>query len=353
MSSITWRCQKNNNMNRAYVTAIAYHLPAQVLDNEEINRVHPEWSADKISAKTGILERHIAAPGEFSSDLAVEAAEALFRDFHIDRAVVDYVLLCTQSPDYFLPTTSCLIQDRLGLGKGIGALDFNLGCSGFVYGLGLAKGLIATGQAKNVLLITAETYSKFIHKDDKSNKTLFGDAAAAALVSSERREGWGGEILDFCYGTDGSGYGHLVVKNGGMRNRYGTGIDVLHEETGAFVRNDDYLYMDGKEIFNFTAFQVPALVRDTLEKNRFDAEAIDLFVFHQANEYMLQTIRKRCGIPEERFFVHLRTCGNTVSSTIPIALTHALEKKAFGEGNKVLIAGFGVGLSMGATILQF
>ena len=348
-------------MAQAYLSAIEYYLPAGILDNAAIQLQHPEWSVDKIAAKTGIAERHIAGKGEYSSDMAVCAAEQLFSDSGVDRETIDYLLLCTQSPDYFLPTTACIVQDRLHLGKTIGALDFNLGCSGFVYGLGLAKGLIASEQARQVLLITAETYSKFIHPDDKGNKTIFGDGAAAVLVSAGgrdavtagRTDGLAGEIGNFHYGTDGSGQGFLIVKNGGMRGRYAMGRDIMDEETGGFLRNDDNLYMDGKAIFNFTAFSVPALIKEALQKNALSMEDIDLFVFHQANEFMLQTVRKRCGIPENKFYIHMRDCGNTVSSTIPIALKNAIADKAIRPGTKVLVAGFGVGLSMAATILDF
>src|SRR6185312_12917425 len=162
-------------MNKTYINAIEYYLPELILDNAAISESHQEWSIEKISAKTGIFERHIAGKDEFSSDMAVKAAEKLFKSQKIDRADVDFIILCTQSPDYFLPTTACILQERLNLSKNIGAFDFNLGCSGFIYGLGICKGLIETGQAKNILLITSEAYSKFIHKDDKSNKTLFGD----------------------------------------------------------------------------------------------------------------------------------------------------------------------------------
>lgn len=339
-------------MRKAYIKALEYYLPEKVIDNEVINQAHPEWSIEKIAAKTGIYERHIAAEDEFSSDMAFKAAELLFASGKVDRAAIDFLILCTQSPDYFLPTTACTLQHRLNLSKNIGAFDFNLGCSGFVYGLGICKGLIATGQANNILLITAETYSKFIHPEDKSNKTLFGDAAAATVISSNGSENEvAGEILDFSYSTDGKGGGYLMVKNGGMRNRYNKG-ETIEDENG-FVTNDDYLFMDGKAIFNFTAFHVPELIKDTLIKNKTAMDEIDLFIFHQANEFMLQTIRKRCGIPQDKFAVHLKSCGNTVSSTIPIALYHALQENKIEDGTKVLLSGFGVGLSAAGVIIQY
>lgn len=339
-------------MRKSYINAIEYYLPEMVLDNETINGQHREWSIEKIAAKTGIYERHIAAEDECSSDMAVKAAELLFASGKVNRQAIDFIILCTQSPDYFLPATACILQERLQLNKNIGAFDFNLGCSGFIYGLGICKGLIATGQANNILLLTAETYSKFIHPEDKSNKTLFGDAAAATWVSADKNEDeLAADILAFTYNTDGSGGNDLIVKNGALRNRYKKG-ETLHDENG-YVSNDDYLFMDGREIFNFTAFHVPQLIKDTLSKNQLEMEDIDLFVFHQANEFMLQTIRKRCGIPADKFLIHLRNCGNTVSSTIPIGLYHALHDNKIKPSDKVLLAGFGVGLSSGGVVIQY
>jgi 3-oxoacyl-[acyl-carrier-protein] synthase-3 len=339
-------------LRKAYLKDIQYYLPDAILSNETISKEHPEWSIEKIAAKTGIYERHIAAVDEFSSDMAVKAVQKLFAAQKVDKASIDFIILCTQSPDYFLPTTACILQERLGLSKNIGAFDFNLGCSGFIYGLGICKGLIATGQASNILLVTAETYSKFIHPDDKSNKTLFGDAAAVTLVSAEKADGEvAGEILDFTYTTDGSGASHLMVKNGGLKNRYGRGVTITDES--GYVSNDDHLFMDGKAIFNFTAFQIPQLINDTLTKNQLTMAEVDLFVFHQANEFMLQTIRKRAAIPVDKFLIHLKDCGNTVSSTIPIALSHAITDDRIVPDNKVLLAGFGVGLSAGGVVIQY
>lgn len=340
-------------MSEAYISGISYYLPKKMLTNDDIHEKHPEWSIDKISQKTGVDQRYLVEDDECSSDLGVNAAERLFDKYTIDKSCIDYLIFCTQSPDYFLPTTACIIQDRLGLGKHIGALDINLGCSGFVYGLGLAKGLIISGQANNVLLITAETYSKFIHPKDKSSKTIFGDAAAATLITNGALDSNGprGKICSFVNRTDGSGYHHLILRNGGMRHPDRNALDE-YDESGAFIKNDDYLFMDGKEIFNFTAFQVPALVNEVIMKNAVEKEAIDHFIFHQANSFMLQTIRKRCGIPAEAFYVNM-SCANTVSSTIPIALYQAFNEGLIKDGQKVLIAGFGVGLSMSGTIINF
>lgn len=333
---------------KANIKAISYYLPETVLSNDLINEEFPEWGIEKISSKTGINSRHISAKDEFSSDMAVKAAEKLFEEHNINKSDIDYLLFCTQSPDYFLPTTACIIQEKLGLQTSIGALDFNLGCSGFVYGLSLAKGLIAGEMAKNVLLITSETYSKFIHPKDKSNKTIFGDAAAAALITSEK--GFC-SIGNFIFGTDGKGAENLIVKQGGMRFPVSDENEDKVDEFGN-VRNDKNLFMNGAEIFNFTGEFVPKLTEAILEKSNLTKDDIDLFVFHQANKYMLNHLRKKIKIPEEKFFIAMEHCGNTVSSTIPIALYEAQKQGKIGDSKNIILAGFGVGYSWAACNLS-
>ena len=332
---------------KANIKAISYYLPEAILSNDLINQEFPEWDIEKISSKTGINSRHISAKDEFSSDMAVKAAEKLFVEHNIDKSTIDFLLFCTQSPDYFLPTTACIIQEKLGLNTTIGALDFNLGCSGFVYGLSLAKGLIAGGMAKNVLLITSETYSKFIHSKDKSNKTIFGDAAAATLISSE--EGFC-TIGNFIFGTDGKGAENLIVKQGGMRYPVSNNNEDISDEFGN-VRNDKNLFMNGTEIFNFTGEFVPKLTEAILEKSNLTKDNIDLFIFHQANKYMLNHLRKKIKIPEEKFFISMQHCGNTVSSTIPIALYEAQKENRLSNCHNLILAGFGVGYSWAACNL--
>jgi 3-oxoacyl-[acyl-carrier-protein] synthase-3 len=339
-------------MKVAVISAIEYHLPQDVLSSEQLASEFPGWSVDKIAAKTGILERHIAAETECSSDLAVEAATKLFQSGVCQPQEIDYILFCTQSPDYFLPTTACLIQSRLGVPKSAGALDYNLGCSGFVVGLGLAKGLIETEQASKVLLLTGETYSKFIHKCDKSVRTLFGDAAAATLVEAAERTG-PPPVGPFVYGTDGAGANNLIVATGGMRHPRTAETAVVHEDESGNFRSRDNLFMNGAEIFNFTLRTIPSCVSALLDRAGIGIDAIDLFVFHQANQYMLDHLRKKMKIPEEKFIVVISHCGNTVSSTIPIALKYAVENGRLKSGNLVMVVGFGVGYSWAAGLLQW
>ncbi|QKJ29394.1 ketoacyl-ACP synthase III [Mucilaginibacter mali] len=330
---------------KAFINSISYYLPEKIVTNEDLISDFPEWTAEKIVKKIGINKRHIAAENEFASDLAFHAAEKLFNEHNIDRSIIDYLLYCTQSPDYFLPTTACLLQNRLKLSVNTGALDFNLGCSGFVYGLSLAKGLIAGQVAKNVLLITSETYSKSIHQKDKSNKAIFGDGATATLISTH---GFA-EIGMFALGADGSGADNLMIKTGGFR--FKNRLNDLYFDENENPISSDYLYMNGVEIFNFTLSAVPELVKNTLQKNKLSQGDINMFVFHQANRFMMDFLRKKIKIEEERFYYYLEEVGNTVSSTIPIALYHA-QKDGLLKGN-IVLAGFGVGYSWAGTVLKY
>ena len=212
--------------------------------------------------------------------------------------------------------------------------------------MAVAKGLIAAGIAKNVLLLTAETYNKYLHPSDKSNRSIFGDGAAACLISTD---GFA-EIGEFVLGTDGSGANHLIVKTGAARMKTTTGFFVEDDEGHTWY--DDYLYMNGSAIFNFTLDAVPTMMNKLLVKNKIEKEQIDFYVFHQANKFMLNTIRKVCSLPKEKFYINLTETGNTVSSTILIGLKQCLDNKYIKSGDQVMIAGFGVGLSWGGTILK-
>ena len=330
----------------AFIKAISYYLPEKVVTNEDLVRQFPEWSVDKLAQKVGVDARHIAAEKETAGDMAEKAALKLFDEYSIDPKTIDFLLLCTQSPDYFLPSTACILQDRLGIPTSAGAFDYNLGCSGCIYGMAIAKGIIAGRIAKNVLLLTAETYNKYLHPSDKSNRSIFGDGAAACLISTEG----GAEIGEFILGTDGSGANHLIVKTGAARQKITTNRFVKDEE--GHVWYDDYLYMNGGAIFNFTLDAVPTMINQILEKNQLQKEDIGYYVFHQANKFMLNTIRKVCVLPKEKFYNDLSTTGNTVSSTILIALKDCMDNGTIVSGMNVMLSGFGVGLSWGGTIIK-
>lgn len=308
-------------MVKVYIKDIAYYLPQSVLTNEQIAIEFPEWSAEKVANKVGISERHIAAVDETASDMAIAAAKRLFAKGY-DRSQIDFVLLCTQSPDYMLPSSACLVQHRLGLSTKCGAFDFNLGCSGYEYGLVMAKSLIQSGIAHNVLLLTAEMYTKYLSQEDKGNRTIFSDGASATWIGTE---GFA-EIGECSLGTDGSGAGFLIK------------------------RPNEPLYMDGGAIFDFSSDVVPQMVEEVLRKSELQMADVDLWVFHQANKYMINYIRKMLEIDKERFYIYLEHVGNTVSSTIPIALVEA-GKEGKLNGN-IMLVGFGVGLSWGAVMLK-
>lgn len=330
----------------AYIKAISYYLPEKIVSNEELVSEFPEWTVEKIADKVGVHQRHIASKDESVTDLAVKAAEKLFSEnTDIRREDIDFVILCTQSPDYYLPSSACIIQDKLGIPTTCGAFDFNLGCSGYVYGLAVALGLISAGIAKNVMFLTAETYNKYLHPRDKGNRTIFGDAATVTVISTE---GYA-EIGNFALGTNGAGAENLIVKTGGSRHPEKAN-DLSFDDNGN-PHSSDYLYMNGSEIFTFTQKNVPIVVRQTLEKNDLSMDDVNMFVFHQANSYMLNFLRKKIKIAPEKFFVNMAEVGNTVSNSIPMALVDA--KKAGKLNGPVLICGFGVGYSWGGTVLNY
>jgi 3-oxoacyl-[acyl-carrier-protein] synthase III len=326
------------------ITALAYHLPDAILDNEGLAARFADWSAEKIYAKTGIRTRHIAGPAEFSPDLAYAAGAKIVARF----GGIDFLLLCTQTPDQLLPTSACALQARLGLPDTIGALDFNLGCSGFIYGLALAKGMLESSVCQAILLLTADTYSKLLHPEDKGAITVFGDGAAATLLLSSSTN----RVHSFVFGTNGAGGKFLTARRGGLR-----GVPAGEPHAGMPRTNDaigasDCLVMDGPEVFNFTLQVVPDMVVNVLAKAGLQIDEIDLFVFHQANAFMLEHLRRKLKIPPEKFVLALENFANTVSSTIPIALHEVNREKRLTPPVKIFLAGFGVGLSWAGCILE-
>ena len=332
---------------KAVIKDITVHFPCNCLTNEDLFRIFPEKADSEVFQKLGIECRPIASPDECSSDLGVAAAEKLFDKGAVSREEIDFILFCTQTPDYILPTTACVIQDRLGIPKSVGALDFNLGCSGYIYGLSVAKGLVETGAAKNVLLITAETYSKVINPKDWVVRTVFGDAGAATLIRAEDSEE--DKIGPFVFGTDGSGADKLIIPGGGFRQPITS--ENAEETWEAFGKERllSQVFMNGKSIYNFAIKTVPRTFRELLEKSQRSSDDYQQFIFHQANSFMLASLRDRLKLAEEKFYINMKEWGNTVSCTIPIALWDCLEKGTLKTGDRVLMLGFGVGLSWGAT----
>jgi len=327
------------------ILGISYHLPERMETNEDLKRENPDWRIDELYAKSGISIRHVAAEDETASDLGYEAARKLLERNCVATDEIDYIIYCTQSPDYYLPSGACILQDRLGLGKHVGAFDFNLGCSGFVYGLQMSKSLIASGEARNVLLITADTYCKVIHPNDRAVRTLFGDGAAATLIGSAEDKG---SIDRFVVGTNGAGAENLIVPSGGFRTPRSpeTAVEAM-DEVGC-IRSRDNLFMDGPAIFAFALTTVPRALSALLKKAELALDDVDWYVYHQANKYMLDHLARRSKIPSEKMLIDVDTVGNTVSASIPLAISRAVDAGKIKSGQRLVLVGFGVGYSWGA-----
>lgn len=328
------------------IKGVASYLPNEILTNQMLVNDFPGWSEDKIFNKLGIKKRHISK-NETISGMAIAASKKLFEKCKINPSDIDFILLCTQSPDFILPTTACLVQEALGIPTSSGAIDFNQGCSGFVYGLAIAKGLISANIAQNIILITSEAYTKHLNINDTSNRSIFGDGATATWVCNSQN---GFSIHDFILGTDGKGAPHLIVKNGGSRNP--KKMQNNNSDDDNTEKSNDHLYMNGTEVFNFTLNSIPKLISNTLQKNRLEINDIDYFVFHQANKFMLEHLRKKIGIDEEKFIIQMENTGNTVSSSIPLILENLFDCLDGKNTCKIFLAGFGVGFSWGGVVLS-
>lgn len=333
----------------ARISAIEYVTGGIELDNDSFRNKWPDYDYDRFQNKVGIKKRYRVSAKENMLILAEKACNLLFKNTNILKASVDFLILCTQSPEHLIPTNSCILQNRLRLNDNVGCLDFNLGCSGYIYGLSLAKGLINSKQAKKVVLVTSETYSRYIHQDDLINQLIFSDAASASLIEFTDDE----NIGNFTLGTDGKGFDKLIVKNN-FFNKNQSPINKTISENITY--NDNCLYMNGPEIFKFTIEKIPPLIERQLIDNKIDKNDLDYFVLHQANKFLLNSIRKKSNIPENKFVVNFNNIGNTVSSTIPISLKQLFNHLETIEKPKknlqILLCGFGVGLSWGAVTIK-
>ncbi len=322
----------------ARLMGIDYQLAGQSLGNAELAALSDQWTDESIFQKTGVRNRQVVGKDEFASDLVCRAAEKLFARGVCQPANVDFLLYVTQSPDYFMPATACVIQARLGLPSACGAIDINQGCSGYVYGLGVATGLVESGQARGVLLLCGDTVTRYLAHDDLSVRTLFGDAGSATWIAPSEEQA--GAIGPFVHGTDGRGAPNLCVHGSGLRGSA--------EEPGQLRMS-----MNGPEVFAFTMSAVPKGVKQLLEKANTTLEQIDLVVFHQANKFMLEHLRNKIKIPKERFIVAMENCGNTTSSSIPVALRTAEGDGRLKSGMKVMVVGFGVGYSWSLSLFNW
>lgn len=321
------------------IDKLSIHLPSKVLSNEMLAKEFGTEAAD-IFKRTGIEKRYLSAPNETASDLAYEAAKKLLAQEPGRK--VDFLIFCSDCFDYIAPATSCILQDRLNLPQDTGCIDLPYGCSGFVYGLGIANGLLHSSMAETILFLTCDTSTKTLHPGNLEQRSLFSDAAVATLISKNNQP-----ANSFVFGSDGGGALDLYIEGSAFRQPQD---ENLKKENSLPYGQ---MVMNGTNVFSFALRTVPKLVDDTLKKANVKFEEIDLFVFHQANGFLLETLRRKMNIPKEKFYTNIKDYGNTVASSIPLALYTAKEEKVLKKGMKVLAAGFGVGNSWGATVINY
>ncbi len=333
----------------AGISVIKYHLPENEVRNEELARENPDWNMPKIETKAGVYSRRVSGPDETALDLACKACEELFSNGS-DPDEIDGIIFCTQSPDYIMPSNAFLLHNRFNFRNNILAYDYNLACSGYIYGLAMASSFISAGLARKILLVNADTYSKYINNRDRSARVVFGDGAAVSIISADSSSG---KIIDFEFETIGSGHDKFMIPAGGIRNPKNEKTSVIYKDRNNNYRSDNDILMDGYAIWNFVNNDVPPVVRRLLKKNSLTTEDIDLYIFHQASKLTLDSLTSSLGLPDEKVYRNIDHLGNTVSASVPIALADVIGMPGIKKNSKVLLAGFGVGLSIGTALLQF
>ena len=327
----------------AKIRAVSSYLPELIEKNSDIVE-------ERFSKKLGVVDRRIVADDESAGDLAFKAAEKLFAEYDIDRNETDFILLCTQHPDYQMPHTSPHLQHRLGLAQTVGSMDIALGCSGYIYGLATAKGLIETGIAKKILFLTSSVYTKYINVKDTSVRPLFGDGATATWIEGvdEPAE----NIRAFVFGTDGSRYDRLYIPVGGSRLTPRSTPEVFEYDENKNSHSNYEVYMDGTAIAYFTLRKVPKLVDDVLAAANMTREDLDYCIFHQANEFMLKYVQQKANLENVPFHNKITHSGNLVSGSVPYAIEQVITSVDVTNLHNVLLTGFGVGLSWAGCLVD-
>ncbi len=329
---------------------IAYALPETALTNDALKEENPDWNMQRVETRAGVRCRYVAAEWQTSLDLGLEACGRLF-DAHPDLPErIDALLFCTETADHILPPNACILHGKLGLPDRVFAMDIDLGCSGYPYSLAVARGLVATGVATNVLVVNADTYSKFIPKQDMSTRVLFGDGAAASWIGGCRdNEG----VIDIAYGTAGSHYDKFIIPAGGCRLPRADAQADQSNVAGGNGKPLDAIQMDGLGILSFVNAKIPPHLRELLERNQLQVSDVDLFVIHQASRMVLDSLARLLGIRPEQLFSNLSEVGNLVSASIPIALKSAWQDGRLSAGHTVVLCGFGLGLSWGSVLMRW
>ena len=335
------------NISKVRLEGIACAVPQEVRTIEEEYAQHDSVNVEKICKNIGVRRRHIAARDQCTSDLCHAAADKLLNLLRWQAETIDLLILVTQTSDYVLPATSCVLQHRLGLSNNCACFDVNLGCSGYVYGLWLMGSLLATGRMRRGLLLAGDTISRLCSPNDRATMPLFGDAGTATALSVDDAA----SPMYFKLGTDGSGKDHLIVPAGGFRTPHSAGAARRKAREGGNVRSEEDLYMNGAEIFTFTLKRVPQLIADVLERSEWSPDDVDAFVMHQANSFILNHLGKKMKLPQEKVIIALEEFGNTSSASIPLALSARLRSELTRMQRNMVLAGFGVGYSWAAVSL--
>lgn len=326
-----------NSLRPVGIIGTGKYVPERILTNSDLEKIvetNDEW----IVSRTGIRERHIAAPEEATSDLAYQAAVRALDSAGMKAEDLDLIIVATVTPDTAFPSTACILQDKLGA-KGAAAFDLSAACSGFVYSLATAVGFIQNGMYNNALIIGADTLSRITDYTDRNTCVLFGDGAGAVILG-EVPEGRGFKSFDL--GAEGAGGTLLKLEGGGSR---------LPASAETVEGKKHYIYMNGREVFKFAVRVMGTATEKVLEKAGLTKENIDIFVPHQANIRIIQSAMQRLELPPEKVVINVDKYANTSAASIPLALVEAAEEGRMKEGDAVLMVGFGGGLTWGASVL--
>jgi 3-oxoacyl-[acyl-carrier-protein] synthase III len=336
------------SISNASIVGVASAVPSRVNGIECISKLFGESEAQKLAKQTGVSSRRAVSPKTCTSDLCFAAAEILLKHLDWPRDSIDGLFFVSQSPDYFLPATSTVLHQRLKLSRNCAALDVNLGCSGWVYGLWLAANALSSGGLHKVLLLAGDTPSRALSPEDHSTFPLFGDAGTATALEFDPSA----PPITFVLGTNGEGYPHIMIPAGAFRNPRSQKTGVRSMRDDGNVRCDEDLYMNGTEVFTFTLREVPPMISAALTHSGWTPADVDAFVFHQANRFILDHLVKKMKIPAERVPYSLNEYGNTSSASIPLTMTTTLSDELSFSAKKLILAGFGVGFSWATAAVE-
>lgn len=332
------------------ISFIEYYLPERIVTNDDLQKENPDWQMDRVVEKSGVYQRFIAEESQTALDLAMRACDKLFENNNINKTDIDGIIFCTQTPDYIMPSNAFLIHKYLNLKTNVFAFDYNLACSGYIYGLVIANGFITSKIAKHILLINADTYSKFINKRDRSSRVLFSDAAAATVISAPDS---GKHILEIELASSGREYENFYVPAGGCRLPKNPLTSIVQQGEDGNFRSQNEIHMNGINIWKFISKNIPKQIRNILSKNGMTVDDIDQFFFHQASKMTIDSIISSLKISRNQVFMNIGQTGNTVSASIPIAMKDAINSGKLNRGDRILLSGFGVGLSWGSILMKF